>query len=170
MTNGNSSDISAIQSPGFLAPFHFASNGQSQGIFLQSFVQHSAQLHTIPRFSSSAEKRHRDVTIVHVQEACSYNCSFSFGPATIRSPDHQFGREAALCQPFCVDVPTIVRSASAVPAADIVGIPNAEVIAPMPHCHGTFVHFASELRCHRAALTAPSRVRGALERVYKKRA
>ena len=111
-------------------PFILHSNGQSQGIFLQSFVQHSALLHSIPRFSSSAEKRHRDVTIVHVQEACSYNCSFSFGPATIRSPDHQSGREAALCQPFCVDVPTIVRSASAVPAADIVGIPYAEVIAP----------------------------------------
>ena len=169
MTNGNSFGISAIQSPGCSTPFHFAFQWPIARHFPTIILQHSAQLHSIPRFSSSAEKRHRDVTIVHVQEACSYNCSFSFGPATIRSPDHQFGREAALCQPFCVDVPTIVRSASAVPAADIVGPKSSR---QCHHCHGTFVHFASELRCHRAALTAPSRVRGALERVYmyKKRA
>ena len=75
MTNGNSSDISICNSiPRFLnSLYNFALQLPIVRHFLHSFVQHSAQLHLIPRFSGSAEKRRRDVAIVHTQEACSYN-------------------------------------------------------------------------------------------------
>ena len=124
MTNGNSSDISTCicnSIPRFLnSLYNFALQLPIVRHFLHSFVQHSAQLHLIPRFSGSAEKRRRDVAIVHTQEAYtggmflqlivrSASAQLPFDPQTTsssekRHSDTNCATSLAFCHPFCVDI------------------------------------------------------------------